>query len=1218
MPRPERDLNPDAGEVQKFAYELRELRQQAGATPYRQLAQLAHFSATTLADAAGGRRLPSLAVALAYVRACGGDESLWEARWREAAYTPEELEPAASAPYVGLGCFQTRDADRFFGRSRAVGELHALVSRRRLTAVVGASGCGKSSLLRAGLLGRTEGPATVLTPRADPIQECSVHLAALTGGSAASWRDDLAADPANLHLRAKQAMARDDGDLLLVIDQFEEVVTLCTEQQRAWLTEAVLHAAQAEDSRVRAVLGIRADFYGHGLLRPELAEALRGGHILLGPMSPSELREAITAPAVRGGYQVETDLVARIVADGVGQPGALPLVSHALAETWRRRQGMTLTLAGYEAAGGVQHALARTAENVYTTLAPAQQAVARELFLRLIALGEGTQDTKRRVELADDPGVTAVVEKLTGARLLVVDHGGVELIHEALIQHWPRLRGWLAEDREDLRVYRHVVDATASWRALGCDPGSLYRGARLELAREWLTRAPGMVTSHEREFLEASVAVQARDQLDTQRRHRQLRWLAAGLAVLLLVTAVALVVAARQRDEAVLKGKIAVSQRLATEAREDSASDTGKAIRLSLDAFTEHQGEESRSSLLSIAAHPNHHGRIRQPGEWGSTGIAVSPDGALLASPEGNQVTLRDTRTAKQVGTFALPNSGYGWTSKLVFGPDGRTLVGSSSDSYWRDLVVWDVVQRRALTHHRHREIRADKQVTAFSADTSMFATSTSRAITVLELGRGTVVATLQGVLSVSALSFSPDRRLLASLSEDSIVLWDLRTAAPAVTIPVDHNSVSAVAFSPDGRTLATAGANGVITLLDTASGARQATLTRHNDAVQAMAFDGSGQTLASTGGNAVVLWDVPRREHLVELPTSEPIGPHDIAMSHDGSTIAHATRGSVLLWDRRRLPLLGTPDSPDLRYWRVAIRADGRGVVAAPDNGPVMAWDDQRRLITAAPAVSSTRMWQNVLSPDGHRTADLSDNHLIVVSGTASGERITELPQPPTEPPVAAAFSPDGTKLAVAYKPMAVVVWDLATRQRTAEFVVGFAGTLRFTADSTKIVASSHSSAAVEVWDLHGHRQVFHVDSAGPGEASADGSLFVTPEADGRLTFWDVLRGWPIATAAGHTGNVNAMSLSPDGRLLATAGQDRRIILWDTATRTRWATLTGHTQAIQAIGWSVDSRTLASLGSDRTIRLWTVDTDQAVKQLCGSHGRYDRPATEIEPAVCR
>jgi hypothetical protein len=268
---------------------------------------------------------------------------------------------------------------------------------------------------------------------------------------------ELAADPENLHLRVRQALIDRpaDSDLLLVIDQFEEVFTLCrAHNERAWFIQALVAAARAATSRVRVVLGVRADFYGHCGQHPELVEALRDGQLLVGPMTADELRQAITAPAGRAGYTVETALVSRLVADAAGQPAALPLVSHALRETWRRRRGTRLTLAGYEEVGGIQQAIARSAEHIYSSLDAVQQGMAKQLFLRLTAMGEGTEDTKRRIsrhELDTNPDPTVALETLAAARLVTVGQDSVEIAHEALIRGWPRLADWLREDREGPR-----------------------------------------------------------------------------------------------------------------------------------------------------------------------------------------------------------------------------------------------------------------------------------------------------------------------------------------------------------------------------------------------------------------------------------------------------------------------------------------------------------------------------------------------------------------------------------------------------------------------------------------------------------------------------------------------------------------------------------------------------------------------------------------------
>jgi hypothetical protein len=358
---------------------------------------------------------------------------------------PAEPVVETDAPYLGLAPFRIGDAARFHGRDALLAELREQVATRRFGGVFGASGSGKSSLL--------------LSPGPHPLEECAVRLAKLTGESAVTLKNEFAADPAHLHVRIREAV--ENQDLLLVVDQFEEVFTLCTDPvERSAFIRALVAAATAEQSRARVVLGVRADFLGHC-----------GDH--------PELREAIMKPAAAAGCSVETALVVRLVAEAGNEPGTLPLVSHALRETWRRRRGIAVTLAAYTATGGIHHAIARTAESVHDRFDPNQRAVAQQILLRLTALGEGTADTKRRItldELDDDPAVKAVLDELVRAWLVTTDQGTIEITHEALIKHWPRLRSWLAADRDALRLRRQVADDATVWESLRRDPDALYRG----------------------------------------------------------------------------------------------------------------------------------------------------------------------------------------------------------------------------------------------------------------------------------------------------------------------------------------------------------------------------------------------------------------------------------------------------------------------------------------------------------------------------------------------------------------------------------------------------------------------------------------------------------------------------------------------------------------------------------------------------------------------
>nr|WP_229849031.1 helix-turn-helix domain-containing protein [Streptomyces melanogenes] len=383
-------MDTDSGPAALFADGLRRLRSEARLS-YRALAEKTGYSPSALSQAASGVKLPSLSVALAYVAACGGDGAEWERRWRaavrEVVSAPADEPDSDVPPYCGLTRFEPADAGRFHGRTELTEDLLRLVRAHRLTVVVGPSGSGKSSLLRAGLIPR-------LRDTGDPLPRPAV-IRILTPGP----------QPAAEH--RKQLMPHEaPGDTWVIVDQFEEAFTLCTDPgQRAEFLEMLLRAGEPE-SRLRVVLGVRADFYGRCLEHPGLAAVVREASLPVGPMTPAELREAIVKPAAGAGLIVERALTARLVDATSGRAGGLPLLSHALVETWRRRRGRTLTLEAYEAAGGVHGAIARTAEDLYAGLDEEQAAQVRWVLLRLITPGEGTPDTGHpavRAELDDHP-----------------------------------------------------------------------------------------------------------------------------------------------------------------------------------------------------------------------------------------------------------------------------------------------------------------------------------------------------------------------------------------------------------------------------------------------------------------------------------------------------------------------------------------------------------------------------------------------------------------------------------------------------------------------------------------------------------------------------------------------------------------------------------------------------------------------------------------------
>jgi energy-coupling factor transporter ATP-binding protein EcfA2 len=477
-------------------------------------------------------------------------------------------------PYRGLRVFGEEDAPFFFGRDRDVQRLLEKLKSSRFVALLGPSGSGKSSLVRAGLVPELRAGALadvedwqvlVLRPGASPLTALAAQLATLRPGEAMrSTLNELTRDASTLHLSAELAFAdRSPAErVLVIVDQLEEVFTLCSDEaERRQLFSTLLYAAAARGGRTVVVVTMRSDFYGRCAGYPELAQLIGAEQLLLGAMDSDGLRQAIAEPARRVGLELEEGLSQTILADVAAEPGALPLLEHALLELWQRRRGAMLTLEGYRETGGVDGALAQRAEQIFNELSPDQQQIARWMLLRLTQPGEGTEDTRRRVlrrELSpaeDDDSFDDVLDRLVDARLLTTgrDDSGLDVIdvsHEALIRGWPRLRGWIDADRAGLLTHRRLADAAREWDSLKREPAALYRGARLAAAREWTTDHARVLSQLERDFLSASQTAEHSDLDAATRTTHRLRILATGLAAVTAIVALLGVVAFGERNTA--------------------------------------------------------------------------------------------------------------------------------------------------------------------------------------------------------------------------------------------------------------------------------------------------------------------------------------------------------------------------------------------------------------------------------------------------------------------------------------------------------------------------------------------------------------------------------------------------------------------------------------------------------------------------------------------
>jgi WD40 repeat protein/DNA-binding SARP family transcriptional activator len=1093
--------------------------------------------------AAGRMELRSMEAEVA-----GGVADLQAARERADALADDGA--TVVCPFKGLASFDVEDAEYFFGRERLVAELAARLVGAPLLAIVGASGSGKSSVLRAGLLpalaggvlpGSAERRQIVIRPGEHPLKE----------------------------LNRAGADVPDDSRTVLAVDQFEEVFTACRdERERAAFMASLVHAAQDVHGRCVVVLAVRADHYERCAAYPELSSLLAANHVLVTSMRRDELIQAVERPARRVGLRVEPELTDALVADVEAAPGALPLLSAALLELWQQRDGRRLRHAVYERAGGIRGAVARLAEEAYGRLDPPQQAIARSTLVRLAVEGPGGTLERRRVPLTElgtesSDDVARVVELFTERRLLTVSAGSenahVEVAHEALLREWPRLRQWIQDDRESLRIHRGVTVAAEEWRRLDRDDGALFRGTHLTEANEWRTTHRPALNELEREFLDAS---QARREGDRAVRRRNIRIAFAGLFVALAAISAVAVVALYQGREAGRQRDTAASRELAARATTFLDVDPGLSLALALQALSRRETEQAENVLRqatlasrALTVWPAH-------GDWVHA-VAPSTDGRLVATGgRDGAVRVWNVRNGRRVWNVrAHPGA---WALGVSLSPDGRRLATTGDDGI---VAVWELATRskRVLVRFPRRPPDYATSV-EFSPDGRriMVPASLAGTVRVVPVSGDGPVSVLAGHRGrVLAARFSPDGTKAVTGGDDGARIWDLASRA---STSLEHPApVAAVDYSRDGRRVATAGADGVVRVWDAGGPRRPLRIDVDELPLTAVRFSDDGRRLVTAGEDGVVrVFGARGGPPLAEL------------RGHSGTVLAAAfvpgtdtvvSGGEDEMLRRWALPAVTMLQAP---VTGASFARDGRRVVSGGQDGAVRVWDTASGAVAVHrvhPATSVARF-----SPDGRGVASAGVDGTARITDPASGaSRVVY--RDAQAPLLAVAFDRSGERVAVA-------------------------------GGRPRIVVERPDGGGRVVMD--GHEGTIRDVAFNPS-----GDQIASASDDGTARLWDAATGKPKQILRGHGQSVVSVAYSPDGRRVATAGADGTVRIWSVGGE-RSVILRGHQGGVNDADFNAAGDRVVSAGNDGTIRIWSADGGETLVVL----DTYEGPAHSAQFSV--